>query len=252
MDYKQICSSLVLIMLAGPANVEAAEATLAVASNFTAPANQLVEEFESQTDHEISLVFGSSGRFFAQISNGAPFDLFLSADQEKPRALIESNLAVAESLFTYALGGLVLWSSDEQLVDGFTVLDSDRFQKLALANSRLAPYGVAAEEVIDQLGLLNALQAKLVRGENIAQTYQFVFTGNAELGFVAKSQVYKNNSLQSGSAWNVPANLHSSITQDAVLLQRASGNSAALDFIEFLQSDRGRSIIQSFGYTVEE
>ncbi len=129
MDYKQICSSLVLIMLAGPANVEAAEATLAVASNFTAPANQLVEEFESQTDHEISLVFGSSGRFFAQISNGAPFDLFLSADQEKPRALIESNLAVAESLFTYALGGLVLWSSDEQLVDGFTVLDSHRFQK---------------------------------------------------------------------------------------------------------------------------
>ena len=234
-----------------PVSTVAAEATVAVASNFPAPANQLGEEFEAQSDHDVRLVFGSSGRFFAQISNGAPFDLFFSADQEKPQELIESGLAIDDSLFTYALGVLVLWSRYEQLIQTSpAVLSSNQFNRLAIANARHAPYGVAAEEVLSNLNLLADLQSKLVRGENIAQTFQFVFTGNAELGFVAKSQVYQDNNLISGSAWQVTEDLHSPIRQDAVLLQRASTNDAALEFLSFVRSNRGRSIIESYGYVV--
>ena len=197
------------------------------------------------------MVFGSSGRFFAQISNGAPFDLFFSADQEKPQELIESGLAIDDSLFTYALGVLVLWSRYELLIQTSpAVLSSNQFNRLAIANARHAPYGVAAEEVLSNLNLLADLQSKLVRGENIAQTFQFVFTGNAELGFVAKSQVYQDNNLISGSAWQVTEDLHSPIRQDAVLLQRASTNDAALEFLSFVRSNRGRSIIESYGYVV--
>ena len=211
----------------------------------------MVEEFEAQSDHDVRLVFGSSGRFFAQISNGAPFDLFFSADQEKPQELIESGLAIDDSLFTYALGVLVLWSRYEQLIQTSpALLSSNQFNRLAIANARHAPYGVAAEEVLSNLNLLADLQSKLVRGENIAQTFQFVFTGNAELGFVAKSQVYQDNNLISGSAWQVTEDLHSPIRQDAVLLQRASTNDAALEFLSFVRSNRGRSIIESYGYVV--
>lgn len=226
-------------------------AAIAVASNFTMAANQLVKEFEIDTDHDIRLIFGSSGRFFAQITNGAPFDIFLSADQEKPAALVENNLALANSLFTYAIGALVLWSSDEELVQGTpTILGSNSINKLAIANSRLAPYGVASEEVIINLNLMDVLQPKLIRGENISQTFQFVSTGNAQLGFVSASQVYINGNLISGSAWDVPANLHGPIMQDAVLLRRGDSNSAAVAFMRFLISERGQEIIETFGYRV--
>lgn len=233
-------------------NAHGDEATVAVASNFMLAANQLEEAFELETEHKLNLVFGSSGRFYAQISNGAPFDVFLSADQDKPRALIENKLAASNSLFTYALGSLVLWSHAEDVVnESSDVLNSDRFSKLAIANERVAPYGVAAEEVITTLNLMTQVRSRLVRGENISQTFQFVSTGNAELGFVARSQVYREDTLISGSAWDVPANLHNPIRQDAVLLTRAVENTAALSFLEFLASDRGREIIQSFGYELE-
>jgi len=230
----------------------AEEATAAVASNFTMVASQLVKEFEIEAGHDVRLVFGSSGRLFAQITNGAPFDVFLSADQQKPAILVENGLAIPESLFTYARGRLVLWSSDEQIIQGAPIiLRSHSIAKLAIANSRLAPYGVAAEEVINSLGLMQILQPKLVRGENISQTFQFVSTGNADIGFVAASQVYRDDNLVSGSAWDVPINLYAPIRQDAVLLERASSNSAASAFIKFLESDHGKEIIQSFGYDVD-
>ncbi len=239
------------LALVGSASGYAEEATIAAASNFSLAANQLVEVYEAETGHELSLVFGSSGRFFAQISNGAPFDVFLSADQEKPQALIANNYAVAQSLRTYAIGSLVLWSSDGELVnESYEVLDSDRYARLAIANSRVAPYGIAAEEVLNNLDLITAVQSRLVRGENISQTYQFVSTGNAELGFVARSQVYRDKELISGSAWDVPTTIHSPIRQDAVLLTRAQTNVAAIAFMEFLLSSTGKEIIQSFGYDV--
>jgi len=251
MDYKKFSRRVLCLALSMPVSTVAAELTVAVASNFTAPANHLAEEFEAQSEHQVRLVFGSSGRFFAQISNGAPFDLFFSADQEKPQELIENGLAIDDSLFTYALGGLVLWSRDEQLIQSSpAVLSSNQFRRLSIANARHAPYGIAAEEVLSNLNLLANLQSKLVRGENIAQTFQFVFTGNAELGFVAKSQVYQDDILISGSAWQVTEDLYSPIRQDAVLLQRASTNDAALAFLAFVRSSRGRSIIGSYGYVV--
>ena len=251
MDSKKFSRQVLCLALLMPVSTVAAELTVAVASNFTAPANHLAEEFEAQSEHQVRLVFGSSGRFFAQISNGAPFDLFFSADQEKPQELIENGLAIDDSLFTYALGGLVLWSRDEQLIQSSpAVLSSSQFRRLSIANARHAPYGIAAEEVLSNLNLLANLQSKLVRGENIAQTFQFVFTGNAELGFVAKSQVYQDDILISGSAWQVTEDLYSPIRQDAVLLQRASTNDAALAFLAFVRSGRGRSIIRSYGYVV--
>lgn len=251
MDYKKFSRRVLCLALLMPVSTVAAELTVAVASNFTAPAKYLAEEFEAQSEHQVRLVFGSSGRFFAQISNGAPFDLFFSADQEKPQELIENGLAIDDSLFTYALGGLVLWSRDEQLIQSSpAVLSSSQFRRLSIANARHAPYGIAAEEVLSNLNLLANLQSKLVRGENIAQTFQFVFTGNAELGFVAKSQVYQDDILISGSAWQVTEDLYSPIRQDAVLLQRASTNDAARAFLAFVRSGRGRSIIRSYGYVV--
>lgn len=222
---------------------------IAVASNFTAAANSLVSRFEDESGHEITLVFGSSGRFYAQIMNGAPFDAFLSADSEKPAALVSSQLALGDSLFTYALGSLVLWSSDSELIsNSANVLSSERVTRIAIANERLAPYGRAAEEVLLNLDLLTSLQSKLVRGENIAQTYQFVATENAQAGFVAKSQVKLQDQFIEGSGWEIPNSLHSPIRQDAVLLTRAKDNIAAIDFLNFVKSEPGQAVIQSFGY----
>ena len=235
------------------ATVHAEETTIAVASNFTAAANQLVVDFENQSDHQVNLVFGSSGRFFAQISNGAPFDAFLSADQEKPAALLENSLASESSLFTYAHGALVLWSADSDTVNNSAdVMGTNSFRKLASANPRLAPYGVAAREVIEHLGVSEELSTKMVLGENIAQAYQFVSTGNAELGLVAYSQVFSSGQLSGGSAWVVPEEMYSPIRQDAVLLTRGESNSAAVAFLNFLRSDEGQTIIQSFGYKAVE
>ncbi len=241
--------ALMSILLAMP--VMAAEVTVAVAANFTAPMKQIAAEFEKDTGYKTELAFGSSGKFFAQIKNGAPFQLFLSADDETPAQLVKDGLAVAGSRFTYAIGTLVLWSAQPGFVDPKgEVLSKGTFAKIAIANPRLAPYGTAAVEVLTKLGLLTALQPKFVLGENISQTYQFVGTGNAALGFVALSQIMKDGRVTGGSAWIVPGKMHSPIRQDAVLLATGKDNAAARALLAYLKTGKVKKIIRSYGYQI--
>lgn len=229
----------------------AAEVSVAVAANFTAPMKSIAAEFEKDTGHKAALAFGSSGKFYAQIKNGAPFQVFLSADDEKPGKLEQENLTQRGSRFTYAIGTLVLWSAQPGAVDAAgEVLRKGQFQKLALANPKLAPYGQAAIEVMTGMGVRDTLAAKFVQGENIAQTWQFISTGNAELGFIALSQVMKDGKVASGSAWIVPARLHTPIRQDAVILSAGQGNAAAEALMKYLKSDKAKAIIKSFGYEI--
>ena len=228
---------------------QAAEVHVAVAANFTAPMKRIAEEFEKDTGHKLVLSYGATGKFYAQIVNGAPFDVFLSADDETPAKLEKEGFAVPGSRMTYATGRLVLWSAKPGLIDDkASVLMRNDFNRLAIASPKLAPYGAAAVETMNKIGLLPLLQAKLVMGESIGQTFSMVSTGNAELGFVAMSQVFEFDRLKSGSAWVVPANLHSPLRQDAVLLARARNNPAALQFLTFLKSGQARVIMNLFGY----
>ena len=227
----------------------AAEVHVAVAANFTAPMKQIAADFEKETGHKVVLSFGASGKFYAQIKNGAPFQILLSADDEKPLQLVKDGLAVADSRFTYAIGTLVLWSAKPGFVDAKgEVLSKGHFNKIALANPKLAPYGTAAIELLTKQGLLTSLTPKFVQGENISQTFQFVSTGNAELGFVALSQVMKEGKVTSGSAWIVPGKLHSPIRQDAVLLATGKDSAAAKALLGYLKSDKAKKIIRSYGY----
>ena len=229
--------------------VHAAEVHVAVAANFNAPMNEIAGSFEAGSGHKAKLSFGSTGKFYAQIKNGAPFDVLLSADDETPAKLVQEGAAMSGSRFTYAIGSLVLWSSKPGLVDaGADVLRQGRYNKLALANPKTAPYGRAAIEALTKLGLLSAAEPRFVQGENIAQTFQFVSSGNADLGFVALSQVMKDGKLQQGSAWIVPAELHEPIRQDAVLLVHGKGNAAAQALLDHLKSDAARKVIRSYGY----
>lgn len=238
------CSGLLLTPLAS------AETTLvAVASNFTKPMQEIAAQFAKVTGHSANLSFGSSGKFVAQMENGAPFEVFLSADDEKPLKLEQSGLAEPGTRFTYALGRLVLWSAQPGLVDADgKVLSSGQFKHLALADPKLAPYGVAARDVLKNQGLQDRLQPLLVLGENISQAHQFVTTGNAELGFVALSQVIDNGKIASGSAWIVPTDRHAPIRQDAVLLKKGAENPAALSLLDFLKSAPALAIIERYGY----
>lgn len=234
-----------------PTRALAEEILVAVAANFTAPMNAIAAEFAKDTGHQAKLAFGSSGKFYAQIKNGAPFQVFLSADVEKPAKLVEEGLAIPASRFTYAIGTLVLWSAKPDFVDAKgEVLKSGQFNKLSLANPKLAPYGQAAVEVLAGMGLLDRLTPRFVQGENIAQTYQFAMTGNADLGFVALSQVMKDGKIASGSAWVVPGKMHTPIRQDAVILTRGKGNAAAEALMTYLQGDKARAIIKSYGYEI--
>lgn len=227
----------------------AAEVNVAVAANFTAPMKQIAADFEKQSGHKAVLSYGASGKFYAQIKNGAPFQLFLSADDEKPAQLEKDGMTVPGSRFTYAVGTLVLWSAKPGFVDGKgDVLSKGHFSKLAIANPKLAPYGAAAIEVLTKKGLLTLLSPKLVQGENISQTFQFISTGNAELGFVALSQVMKDGKISGGSAWIVSDTLHSPIRQDAVLLATGKDNAAARELLAYLKSDKAKKTIRSFGY----
>ncbi|MEC4749178.1 molybdate ABC transporter substrate-binding protein [Methylomicrobium sp. Wu6] len=231
-----------------------AETTLvAVASNFTQPMTEIAEAFEKATGHSAKLSFGSSGKFVAQIENGAPFEVFLSADAEKPAQLEKAKLAVPGSRFTYAIGKLVLWSAKPGLIDDQgAILDSGGFKHLALADPKLAPYGEAAVEVLKNKGLLEKLQPLFVLGENISQTHQFISTGNAELGFIALSQVIKGGKIAEGSAWGVPQSLHTPIRQDAVLLNKGEDNPAAPALLQFIKSAEARAIIQKYGYSLAD
>lgn len=230
-------------------NVHAAEVKVAVAANFTAPMQRIAQLFEAETGHKAVLSFGATGALYAQVKNGAPFQVFLSADAKTPEKMENEGLAVAGSRFTYAVGKLALWSRDPALVDGQgEVLRTGGFERIALANPKLAPYGAAAVETMTRLGVLEALRPKFVQGDNIAQTYQFAATGNAQLGFVALSQVTADGKIKEGSAWLVPAGLYSPIRQDAALLANAKDDPAAQALMAFLRSEPAHAVIRAFGY----
>lgn len=238
-----------LAALSFSAAATADEVQVAVAANFTAPMKEIAAAFEKATGHKAVLAFGATGKFYAQIKNGAPFEVLLSADDSTPAKLETENAAVAGTRFTYAIGRLVLWSAKPGAVDDQgEVLRKGEFKHVSIANPKLAPYGAAAVEALTALKLLDAVQPKFVQAENIAQAYQFIATGNAEIGFVALSQVMKDGKVGDGSAWVVPANLHQPIRQDAIVLGKGKGKPAAEALMKFLQDDSARKLIKSYGY----
>ncbi len=246
----QFLIALFSILAIGP--VLADDVQVAVAANFTAPIEEIGRAFNKATGHQLKVSTGASGKFYAQIKNGAPFQVFLSADEEKPALLEKDGLAVQGSRFTYAIGKLVLWSADPAVVDTKgQILMKNQFNKLAIANPKTAPYGEAAMETLGALKIKSLLEPKLVMGENIGQTYQFVATGNAEIGFVALSQVTRENKITSGSAWVVPEKLYSPIKQDAVLLVNGKDSPAARLLMTFLRSEDTLNVIKSYGYGVK-
>lgn len=223
------------------------EVLVAVAANFTAPMQQIAAEFARDTGHKALPSFGSTGKFHTQIRNGAPFEVLLAADDETPAKLEHEGLAAAGSRFTYAIGRLVLWSPKPAQTPEET-LHKGTFRHLAIANPKLAPYGAAAVATLKSLKLFDETQPKFVQAENIGQAWQFVASGNAELGFVALSQTMKDGKVGEGSAWVVPAHLHEPIRQDAVLLARGRGRPAAEALMTYLKGEKARAIIRSFGY----
>lgn len=233
------------IALTTSATAHAADVNVAVAANFAEPAKEIARLFESKTKNRAILSFGATGQFFTQITQGAPFQVFLSADEKTPKKLADDGQAVADSLFTYAIGKLVLFSTNRTLVTGEQTLRDAKFNKIAIADPVTAPYGAAAVETMKALGIYDALSRKIVQGANIAQAFQFVDTGNAELGFVALSQVIAR---QGGSRWMVPANLYGTIRQDAVLLRSGESNEAAKAFLAFMKSAEAAKVMEKFGY----
>lgn len=230
-------------------SAHAAQATIAVAANFAEPMRAVAEVLRTSTGHTLEVSVGATGRLYAQIRNGAPFDAMLAADQKAPEQLASDGLAVAGSRFTYATGKLVLWSANPAMVDAQgQVLRGDGWRKLAIANPRTAPYGAAAAEALHKLGLTAALAPRRVQGESIGQAHNFVFTGNAEIGFVALSQVLEGGRLKGGSMWVVPQHLYTPIRQDAVLLKRGEHNEAAKALMQLLRSDNIQALIRSYGY----
>jgi len=244
------CKFVALAALLMSATLARAETVqVAVAANFTKPMEAIAAEFEKDTGHKAQLSFGATGKFYAQIANGAPFDVFLAADDSTPMKMEEELLTVPGSRFTYAIGTLVLWSAREGYVDDKgEVLKKGEFKHVAVANPKTAPYGLAAIQALTKLGLLSSIQPKFVQGETITQTYQFAATGNAELGFVALSQVFKDGKLNSGSAWVVPASLYEPIRQDAVILAKARNNAAAKALMNYLKGPKAATVIKSYGY----
>jgi molybdate transport system substrate-binding protein len=240
-----------LLALIAWGTAQADDVQVAVAANFTAPMQKIAAAFEKDTGHKAVLAFGATGKFYAQIVNGAPFEVLLAADDETPAKLETEHRTVPGTRFTYATGKLVLWSARDGFVDGQgQVLKTGNYAHLAIANPKTAPYGAAAVETLAKLNLYDRVQGKLVQGENIAQTYQFVSTGNAPLGFVALSQVYRDGRFTSGSGWIVPANLHSPIRQDAVILAKGGANPAARALADYLKSNKAKDIIRSYGYAL--
>lgn len=229
------------------ANAE--DVKVAVAANFTEPAKEIAPLFEKATGNKLLLSFGATGQFYAQISQGAPFAILLSADKATATKTVTEGFAVKGTQFTYAVGKLVLFSKAPGLVDGEATLKQGKFAKLAIANPGAAPYGAAAVQTMKALGMYDALQPKIVQGQNIAQAFQFVDTGNAEIGFVALSQVAF---VKGGSRWVVPGKYHEQINQDAVLLKPGTESAAAKSFLTFLKGKDARVVIEKFGYGVSE
>ena len=229
------------------AAVAAKQTTVAVAANFTEPAKEIAALYKRKTGNEAVLSFGASGNFYTQITQDAPFEIMLSADQERPTKLLADGLAVPGTQFTYAVGKLVLWSKDASLVKGDATLKSGAWTKISIADPAAAPYGAAAIETMKALGVYDAAKTKIVQGTSIAQAFQFIDTGNAELGFVALSQLSGN---AAGSRWMVPQNLYTPISQDAVLLKKGAGNAAATAFLDFMKGPEARAVIEKFGYEI--
>ncbi|VVO63923.1 Molybdate-binding protein ModA [Pseudomonas fluorescens] len=230
-------------------SAQADEVQVAVAANFTAPIQAIATAFEKDTGHKLVTSFGATGQFYTQIKNGAPFEVFLSADDTTPKKLETEGDTVKGSRFTYAIGSLALWSAKEGYVDAKgNVLSDTPYQHLSIANPKTAPYGLAATQVLARLGLTDKVKAKIVEGQNITQAYQFVSTGNAELGFVALSQIYKDGKVTGGSAWIVPAEMHDPIKQDAVILTKGKDNPAAKALVDYLKGPKAAAVIKSYGY----
>ena len=222
---------------------------VAVAANFTAPIQAIANDFEKDTGHKLIAAYGATGQFYTQIKNGAPFEVFLAADDSTPEKLEKEGETVPGSRFTYAVGTLALWSAKDGYVDPEgQVLKEGTYQHLAIANPKAAPYGLAATQVLEKMGLTEKVKDKLVEGQNITQAYQFVSTGNAQLGFVALSQIYKDGKVSSGSAWIIPEALHDPIKQDAVILKKGANNPAAKALTEYLKGPKAAAMIKSFGY----
>lgn len=230
-------------------SAHADEVQVAVAANFTAPIQALAASFEQDTGHKLVASYGATGQFYTQIKNGAPFEVFLSADDSTPQKLDNEGDTVKGSRFTYAVGTLALWSPQAGYVDANgEVLKRNQFKHLSIANPKAAPYGLAATQVLAKQGLSDQVKDKLVEGQNITQAYQFVSTGNAELGFVALSQIYKDGKVTRGSAWIVPAALHDPIKQDAVILNKGKDSAAAKALVEYLKGPKAAAVIKSYGY----
>lgn len=238
---------LAALMLPG---AHAGEVSVAVAANFTAPMQKIAAQFEQDTGHKAVLSFGATGRFYAQIKNGAPFGILLAADDTTPEKIAREGLGDGATRFTYAIGQLVLWSKQPGYVDAEgKVLQKTDWQHIAIANPKLAPYGLAAMQTLGKLGLTAQVQPRVVTGENIGQTYQFAASGNAQLGFVALSQVMEDGRLREGSAWVVPGNLHEPIRQDAIVLKPGQGSEAAAALMQYLRGDKAHAVIKSYGYS---
>lgn len=242
-----VAAAVLLVLSSSP--VCAGEVRVAVASNFSAPVERIAALFQKESGHAVKVSLGSSGKFYSQIRGGAPFDVLLAADESTPKRLVQEGLADGGSRFTYAVGRLVLWSAQPGFVDDKgAVLNRGNFEKLAIADPKLAPYGVAAKETLEKLVMWNAMQRKLVKGENITQTRQFVATENAELGFIALSQIMHDGKASGGSWWLVPAEMHKPIRQGAVMLAAAKDKEASQAFLEFLKGKKAAAIMHGFGY----
>lgn len=238
-----------LCVLFGASSAAMAASThVAVAANFTDAASEIAAAFAEATGHQAVLSFGATGQFYTQISQGAPFEVFLAADDKRPARAVDEGHGVEGTVFTYAIGQLVLYSTEQGKVTGAETLKTGDFTRLAIANAGTAPYGQAAVETLTAMGIYDSLKPKIVQGQNIGQAYQFVATGNAEIGFVALGQVSRS---ETGSRWVVPQQLYQPIRQDAVLLNEGAGNPAAAAFLEFLGGDEAGAIIEQYGYALE-
>jgi molybdate transport system substrate-binding protein len=244
-SFRALAAMTLLLVAFGAEAARAGETTIAVAANFTGAAREIGSAFETATGHKAIFSFGSTGQLYTQIGQNAPFEVFLAADQARPKKALDEGLAVEGSLVTYATGRIVLFSREKGLVKGKETLAKGDFTHIAIANPVTAPYGTAAVEAMKALGVYDALSARLVKGNNIAQAYQFVSTGNAEIGFVALSQIANHDE---GSRWLVPAALHTPIAQDAVLLKKGQDNEAARTFMDFLMGPEAKAIKEKYGY----
>ncbi|VVP25329.1 molybdate ABC transporter substrate-binding protein [Pseudomonas fluorescens] len=246
--FAPVClASLIAACALGTAQAD--EVQVAVAANFTAPIQAIAADFEKDTGHKLVAAYGATGQFYTQIKNGAPFEVLLAADDATPQKLEAEGDTVKGSRFTYAIGTLALWSTKDGYVDAKgKVLSDNQYLHLAIANPKTAPYGLAATQVLAKLGLTDKVKAKIVEGQNITQAYQFVSIGNAELGFVALSQILKDGKVIGGSAWIVPADMHDLIKQDAVVLNKGKDNPAAQALVDYLKSPKAAAVIKSYGY----